>query len=85
MADTIYLIFFIVGLFSILLGTLAVLIPDRLTNWEEKLCRKLRLISKNRPTREVKPGKFILERLLHSMDQLAASCSILNCYIQAHL
>lgn len=64
MADTIYLTFFMVGLFSILLGTLAALLPRRLTVWEEKLCRKLRLISKSKQAREVKAEKFILERLL---------------------
>ena len=64
MADTIYLTFFMVGSFSILLGTLAALLPKRLTVWEEKLCRKLRLIPKSKQAREVKAEKFILERLL---------------------
>jgi len=64
MADAIYLIILIVGLFSILLGALAVLLPRKLTAWEEKLCCKLRLISKSKRTRPVKAEKFILERLL---------------------
>ena len=64
MVDTSYLIFFIVGLFSILLGSFAVLLPKTLTIGEEKLFRKLRLISKSRPATRVKAERFILERLL---------------------
>ncbi|MHC4791798.1 MAG: serine hydrolase [Planctomycetota bacterium] len=64
MNDTSYMIFFIVGLFSIVLGTLAVLLPKKLTIWEEKLFRKLRLISKSRPVTRVKAESFIQERLL---------------------
>lgn len=64
MADTIYMTFFIVGLFSIILGTLAALLPKRLTIWEEKLLRKLRLISRNKLKRPTKEEKCIPERLL---------------------
>jgi hypothetical protein len=64
MADTSYLIFFIIGLFSILLGALVVFVPKALTIWEEKLFRKLRLISKGKPATKAKKEKFIQERLL---------------------
>ncbi|MHC4757075.1 MAG: serine hydrolase [Planctomycetota bacterium] len=64
MADVSHMIFFIVGLFSIILGALAVLLPKKLAIWEEKLFRKLRLISKSRPTTRVKAERFIQERLL---------------------
>lgn len=64
MSDTVYLILLVVGLFSILLGALAVLVPKTLTIWEEKLCRKLRLIAKGKPIRPANTERFILERLL---------------------
>ncbi|UCF43888.1 MAG: serine hydrolase [Planctomycetota bacterium] len=62
--DTIYLTFLIVGLFSMLLGALAALLPKKLTVWEQRLCGRLGLISESKLTRPVKGGKFILERLL---------------------
>jgi beta-lactamase class A len=64
MADTVYLTFFIVGLFSIVLGALAALLPKTLTIWEEKLFRVLKLISKDKSAIKARTGKFILERLL---------------------
>lgn len=64
MSDIIYLMILFVGLFSVLLGALAVLVPKTLTIWDEKLCRRLRLISKCKPVKPAKAEKFILERLL---------------------
>ena len=64
MSDIIYLIILFVGLFSVLLGALAVLVPKTLTIWDEKLCRGLRLISKCKPVKPAKAEKFILERML---------------------
>lgn len=51
MTDTLYLIFLIVGLFSIVLGAWALLLPKTLTVWEQRLLRKLRLISESKKER----------------------------------
>ncbi|MHC4622370.1 MAG: serine hydrolase, partial [Planctomycetota bacterium] len=64
MGDTFYLIFLFVGLFSILLGALAALVPRKLTAWEQRLWRKLRLTSESKMTGRPPADKFVLERLL---------------------
>lgn len=64
MAETSYVIFFIFGVFSIVLGVLAVLLPGKLTVWEEKLFRKLRIISGCSTAGRVRAGMFFQERLL---------------------
>jgi hypothetical protein len=64
MGETFYLIFLFVGLFSILLGALAALVPRKLTVWEQRLWRKLRLTSESKMTRPPPGDKPVLERLL---------------------
>jgi hypothetical protein len=63
-ADAICLIFLILGLFSILMGAFAVLVPKTLTTWARRLLRKLRLISESETAAPDKANKCILERLI---------------------